>query len=292
MPIDLHVVEVRIAHTWGRPDGTLRAAPEWEDFREAGIYVPAGDVTFAAVTLGEDELAPDPVDDVALLGGRIADAVAAGATPGRKLLMIGGNCANVPGMIGGLQAVHGPAARIGLIWVDAHGDFNTPRTSTNGILGGMPVAVVTGLCQPEWRRGARIQAPLTTDQVVMAGVRKLTPGEEQLVEATDVTMVPIEGPELAAAVERLAGEVDVLYLHVDLDILDPALIPAHMAQVPGGPGIETTVAALAPVLDTGHVDAFALVSSTPPARAASSRSPRRSTCSARASSAGPPPAEG
>lgn len=259
--MDLHVVEVRVAHTWGRPGGTLRQAPEWESFRAAGVYEPAGEaISFAPVTLDEAELAEDPVDDLALLGGRIADAVAEGARTGARFMMVGGNCACVPGMVGGLQRVHGADARIGLVWVDAHGDFNTPGTTETGFLGGMPVAVVAGLCHGRWRDAAGIRAPIPTDRIAMVDVRKLFPAERRLVEASDVTVVPIAGPELGEAVDRLAAATDLLYLHVDLDILDPSLIPAHMAGVPGGPGVAETVSALERVFDTGRVGAFALVS--------------------------------
>jgi arginase len=257
--MDLHVVEVRMAHTYSRPDGILRDAPEWRTFRDAGMYDGVGGaVTYAQVDFDASELAEDPVDDVALIGGRIAGAVAQGA--GKKILMIGGNCANVPGVIGGLQDVHGPAARIGLIWIDAHGDFNTPRTTPGGILGGMPVAVVAGMCLPKWRAGAHVQVPIPTDRIVMVDVRALLPVEEQIVRASDIQVVPIAGPELGEAAERLAREVDVLYVHVDLDILDPSLIPSHMAHATDGASIEETVAALGACFDTRSVDVFALVS--------------------------------
>ena len=80
-----------------------------------------------------------------LIGGEIAEAVAAGRRAGEPALVAGGNCAAPPGVLGGLQQAHGPAARIGLVWFDAHGDFNTPRTTLSGMLGGMPVAVAAGL---------------------------------------------------------------------------------------------------------------------------------------------------
>lgn len=259
--MDLHVVEVQIAHTYSRPDGILRDAPEWQTFRDAGMYdVVGGEVSHAPVTFARSELAEDPVDDVALIGGRIADAVAVGAAAGKKILMIGGNCANVPGVIGGLQDVHGPTARIGLIWVDAHGDFNTPRTTPGGILGGMPVACIAGMCLPKWRTGAHIQTPMPTDRIVMVDVRALLPVEEQVVRASDIQIVPITGPELGEAAERLAREVDILYVHVDLDILDPPLIPSHMAHAGTGASIAETVKALGDCFDTRSVDVFALVS--------------------------------
>jgi arginase len=258
---DLHVVEVRVAHTWGRPDGTLREAPEWEAFREAGVYEPVkGALTYGAVRMEQSELAENPVDDVTLLSSRISKEVAKGSAGGKKVMMIGGNCACVPGMFGGLQQGLGATTRIGLVWVDAHGDFNTPYTTPGGILGGMPVAVIAGLCHAGWRNEAGIEAPLPTDRILMVGVRKIYPGEDHLVNASDITVVPIVGPELGEAVDELAAKTDMLYLHVDLDILDPSLIPAHMAQEPEGPDVAQTIAALERVFDTGKVGAFALVS--------------------------------
>jgi arginase len=260
--MDLHVVEIPIAYLYGRPGPRVRPAPEWELYREAGVYAGAGgDVSFAQARIDlEETVEADPVADVALLGGRIASAVAEGVRAGRKVLMVGGNCTCVPGMVGGLQQGLGPLTRIGLVWIDAHGDFNTPRTSDNGLLGGMPVATVAGFCLPAWREGAGIEVPLSTDRIVMVDVRRLYPEEATVVAASDITVVPLDSPELGVAVDRLAAETDLLYLHIDLDILDEELIPAHMAKEPDGPSVAQTVAAVERVLDTGRVEAFALVS--------------------------------
>jgi arginase len=236
--------------------------PEWQAYRDAGVYDAAGgEVTFAQPTISLDETIEDnPVADVALLGGRIAAAVADGVKNGKKVMMIGGNCTCVPGMVGGLQQGLGPMTKIGLVWIDAHGDFNTPKTSDNGLLGGMPVATIAGFCLPAWRQGAGIDVPLPTDRIVMVDVRQLYPDEATIVAASDITVVPLDSPELGTAVDKLAAETDLLYVHIDLDILDPDLIPAHMAKEPNGPSIEQTVTAIERILDTGHVDAFALVS--------------------------------
>jgi arginase len=94
----------------------------------------------------------------------------------------------------------------------------------------------------------------------MVDVRHLGPEETTVVEASDITVVAIDSPELGPAVDRLAAETDLLYVHIDLDILDRDLIPAHMAQEPNGPSVEQTVAALDRIFATGRVDAFALVS--------------------------------
>jgi arginase len=261
--MDLHVVEIPIAYLYGRRTlPRVNEAPEWKLFRDAGIYDPVdGELTFAQARIDLDEtVEDDPVEDVALLGGRIAGAVAEGARAGKKVMMIGGNCTCVPGMVGGLKQGLGQMTKIGLVWIDAHGDFNTPKTQDDGLLGAMPVSTVAGFCLPAWRKGAGIEVPLTTDQIVMVDVRHLGEEEAVIVEASDITVVGIDSPELGPAVDRLADETDLLYVHIDLDILDRELIPAHMAQEPGGPNVEQTVAALDRIFATGRVDAFALVS--------------------------------
>ena len=94
----------------------------------------------------------------------------------------------------------------------------------------------------------------------MVDVRRMSEAERTMVEASDITVVAIDSPELTAAVERLTAETDLLYVHIDLDVLDPALVPAHFAREPGGPSVEQVVAALEPMFGTGKVGAFALVS--------------------------------
>lgn len=254
--MELHVVELPAAHT----RAGFTPTPESDAYRREGVY-DAGGATLSFGRLDfEGAAVDDPIASLAVMSGRIAAEVANGMRAGRDLLMVGGNCTSVPGMVGGLQQALGPTIRIGLVWFDAHGDFNTPRTTPSGMLGGMPVAVAAGLCHPSWRAGAGQLVPLSTDRIVMVDVRNLDDDEAQLIRASDVTTVPIRGPELQAAVERLAAETDLLYLHIDLDVLDAALVPSHRTPEPHGPDVAETMAALGTVLDTGRVRALALVS--------------------------------
>lgn len=254
--MDLHVVELPAAHSWGKFEPT----PEPQTYRRDGVYEASG----AALTFAQPEfegaLVDDPIATLATMSGRIAEAVSDGARAGRQVLLVGGNCTAVPGMVGGLQQALGATTRIGLVWFDAHGDFNTPRTTISGMLGGMPVAVAAGLCYPAWRAGAGQEVALSTDRIVMVDVRDLDDAEETLIRVTDVTRTPVVGPELAAAVGRLAAETDVIYLHIDLDVLDQSLVPSHHTKAPGGPDLAQTLAAVETVLDTGRVQALALVS--------------------------------
>ena len=90
-------------------------------------------------------ISDDPTERLGAFNAQIASAVADAIARGAQPLLAGGTCSHLPGMVGGLEQAYGPTARIGLIWMDAHGDFNTPKTSYSQMLGGMPVAVVAGM---------------------------------------------------------------------------------------------------------------------------------------------------
>jgi len=178
--------------------------------------------------------------------------------------MTGGDCTHLTGVVGGLQDAHGPAARIGLVFFDAHGDFNTPRTTLSGMLGGMPVAVCAGLAYPNWRERSHIAAPLPTDRIVMVDVRNLDEAEEQLIRATDVVIAApapgFPGEDLEQSIADLADRCDMLYLHIDSDILDESYVPNHGTREPNGPDMKQVHAAIDTVMAIGKVVAFAVVS--------------------------------
>ena len=256
----LHLVPIRYE---GHEPAAVASDPV-DAYMAAGAYAGFVDVSTSEPRFPEAERLAEPTDNLGVLGGQIAGAVAAGRRQGRAVAVVGGNCASVPGVIGGLQQAHGPAARIGLVWFDAHGDFNTPRTTLSGMLGGMPVAVAAGLAYPRWREMSRQAAPLPTDRIVMVDVRNLDAPEEQLIRATDVVIAAVApgfpGVELAPAVQALADTCDLIYLHVDSDILDERFVPNHRTKEPNGPDMAQVMAAIETVLATGKVGVFALVS--------------------------------
>jgi arginase len=212
----------------------------------------------------EDQRSQVETDNLGLLGGVIAETVAAARRTGKAVLMTGGDCTHITGVVGGLQAAHGSDVRIGLVWFDAHGDFNTPKTTISGMLGGMPVAVCAGLAFPHWREASHIVAPLPTDRILMVDVRNLDPAEAQLIRATDIVIAApapgFPGEELRAAVTNLAERCDLLYLHIDSDILDAAYVPNHGTREPNGPDMAQVQAAIETVMATGKVAALAVVS--------------------------------
>ncbi|MEX1157802.1 MAG: arginase family protein, partial [Thermomicrobiales bacterium] len=110
-------------------------------------------------------------------------------------------------------------------------------------------------------------APLPTDRIVMVDVRNLDPAEETLVRATDVVIAApapgFPGEDLQAAVDDLAARCDMLYLHIDSDILDERFVPNHGTKEPNGPDMRQVLAAIDTVMATGKVVAYALVSVWP-----------------------------
>lgn len=231
----------------------------------SGVYQQAG-VPFEVVEpiLAEGQRSSEETDNLGVFGGSIAEAVASARRDGKAILMTGGDCTHITGVLGGLQDVHGPAVRVGLVWFDAHGDFNTPKTTLSGMLGGMPVAVCAGLAFPRWREGSHIVAPLPTDRILMVDVRNLDPPEEQLIRATDVVIAApapgFPGEELSSAVADLASRCDMLYLHIDSDILDESYVPNHGTREPNGPDMAQVQAAIDTVMATGKVAVLAVVS--------------------------------
>lgn len=179
----------------------------------------------------EDEV--DATADVnARLAKRVGEAIEGGAFP----LVLGGNCDSALGTLAGIGA-----SRTGIIWFDAHGDFGTPRTSPDGYLGGMPLAIITGHCHEElWRRVGNGD-PTPEPRIVMAGVRDVEREQRPLLEASEVAVVEAarmhkEGSatSLHAPLAKLNSRVGKVYLHLDIDSLDPSHAPGVDFPAPGG----------------------------------------------------------
>ncbi|GIW03789.1 MAG: arginase [Thermomicrobiales bacterium] len=261
-------VQATPAHT-GRTAGleqgaeALLATGLLDDLRALGAEITG----VARPLLPDDKVTGDPIEDLGRYNALVADAVASTLSSDAFPLLVGGTCSHLIGMLAGLQRHWGATARIGLVWFDAHGDFNTPRTTRSGMLGGMPVAVSAGLCHAVWRERAGLHAPMPTNRIVMVDVRNLDPEEAVLIAATDVTIArfEIDGAidDIVQAVERLTDCTEVLYLHVDADVLDASQQPSHPTAEPGGPGLPETQKAIEAVMRTGRVAAFGVVSVNP-----------------------------
>jgi arginase len=179
---------------------------------------------------------------VGLANGHLGETAARLIKEGQFPLGLLGNCNSLLGILAGLQK-SGPTKRplkVGLIWIDAHGDFNTPETTLSGMLGGMPVAIASGKCLFRLRLKAGLDPAIPTKHIIMMGVRDLDPLEEELIDNSDITMVSTEdmkslNQKMREALDALSERVDVIYAHIDLDVLDGSEIPGHGFQIPNGP---------------------------------------------------------
>ena len=152
------------------------------------------------------------------------------------------NCNGLMGMLAGLQR-SGPGwkpLRVGLVWIDAHGDINTPETTLSGMLGGMPVAVSTGMCLHRLREKCGLDPALPTRYVTMVGVRDTDPLEQEIIDRSDIEHITVDQvrrltPAIDLEMERLAAIADLIYVHVDMDALDPEEVPGHGLTVEDGP---------------------------------------------------------
>jgi arginase len=214
--------------------------------------------------------------NIGRLGAVTARLVGEARRNGDGALVLAGDDTAAIGVVSGLQQADGAGTPIGVVWVDAHGDFNTPETSFSGILAGMPVAILAGLAGPLWREAAGLAAPVPTDRILLVGTRELDEKEEALLRSTEVKVVPTrelpESNSFAAAIDRLSRRCALLYLHVDLDILDPRFVPSASTPSADGLTVEQLAATMGTVLATGRVAAVTISSLNPGAGARGQRS--------------------
>lgn len=165
---------------------------------------------------------------MSLLHQAVADAVARAARP----LLLSGDCPTARAAVAGLQRRHRDLA---VVWLDAHGDFNTPAITTSGYLGGMALAMLTGRT-PGLFGDALGLRPVPDTSVVLADARDLDPAERDALTASQVRRVPADPAALTAALGGF-GRTPV-YLHLDIDVTDSAQLPG--LRFPSGPGPSLT----------------------------------------------------
>lgn len=135
---------------------------------------------------------------------------------GRFPFLVTGNCMMTLGVVAALNA---PTS---VIWLDAHGDFNTPETTVGGFIDGMALATMTGRCWRQLAAAIPDFRPVDEGRVVLAGARDLDPLEAKALDSTRITRVDARsiGAKLETAARTCSsGAVDT-HLHVDLDVLD------------------------------------------------------------------------
>jgi len=169
----------------------------------------------------------------------LADKIQNITTSGYLPFIIGGEDSTLMGIIEGLRRNLGP--QIGMVYMDAHGDFNTPETTPSGIIGGMDVAITTGRGAKELVEMFGLSPLLPEENVVLYGVRDLDELEEIALTNSRVHVytrekIKEQGAEQTAkdVLSYLESKCEHLYVHVDLDVLDESVVSAHGLPVPDG----------------------------------------------------------
>jgi arginase len=216
----------------------LRKAGIVEKLKEFGEVADFGDLNVAlpAADCGNPRfLNPNQVEILcAALAEKVKLIIEAGYFP----FILGGDCSLLIGIIEGFRSSN---VKVGLVYMDAHGDFNTPETTPSGIIGGMDVAIVTGK-GPKRLVDKFGHSPLLPEEnIILFGVRDLDPLEAKALAESEVkvftrTKVRQEGAENSAAeiLDYLLPRCDGLYLHVDLDVIDSSVFSAAGLPVPDG----------------------------------------------------------
>jgi arginase len=185
-------------------------------------------------------------EGLAEVNSRLAAAVSMHPRP---VIVLAGNCNSC---LGTLSALDDP----GIVWFDAHGDFNTPETTISGAFEGMSLAVATGHCHHEL-----MPRPIKEENVVLAATRNLDPLEEVRLRASKIRTASLD--DFPPALEQLARRVKSIYLHLDLDVLDPTVSPGVNFSEPGGISPDQLYGAVKQVIATGKLSVAAIANFNP-----------------------------
>ena len=216
------------------------------------------------------ELGPDPklryLATISLFCATVADRVAEAVTAGRIPLILGGDHSLSIGSVAGSAR----GRDIGLIWIDAHGDFNTAEISPSGNIHGMSLACLTGHGHADLTGLAGRDPAINPANVALVGVRDLDPGERQALRASGVrcfTMQDVDRRGFAAVMEdaiRIVSQApDGFHVSFDLDVIDPREAPGVGTPVPGGISYREAHLAMEFIAVSGKMVSIDLVEDNP-----------------------------
>jgi arginase len=193
---------------------------------------------------------------------RVADAVREDRVP----LVLGGDHSVALGTLGGMASVRGSGA---VIWLDAHGDLNTPATTPSGNVHGMPLAAALGKAGPGFASEVWSLPAVEPDRTILIGTRSLDPGERELARQLGLavfTMSEIDRRGMEAVMrDALARVRGAKYVHVsfDLDVVDPDVAPGVGTPVRGGLSYREAHLAMELVAEAGVLDSLEVVEVNP-----------------------------
>ena len=233
--------------------------------RLAGDELLQAGIEAAGWTVSHDRVEPVEESDAEIarvielvrrLQARVRLAVDEGALP----LVLAGNCNSALGTVAGVGT-----QQLGVVWFDAHADFDDPDENTSGFFDVMGLAMLTGRGWRALRATIPNRAQIPESNVLLAGVRDLEPYQRRRLGSSRVLVAPgsIEPDRFASALADLSSRVSRVYLHVDLDALDISQARANEYAAAGGPSLARLLECVALVCQRLTVAAAAITAFDP-----------------------------
>jgi arginase len=172
------------------------------------------------------------------------------------VVVASGDCTTSLAVVAGLQR---RGIVPGVIWLDAHGDFNTPRTTRSGYLGGMALALLVGRAGTSFAKAIGLHA-VAEDACALVGARDLDPAEREALERSAVRRITD-----VSSLAEVPLPAPPWYVHLDVDVIDPRELPPLRFPAPGGPGINAVATALRALARRGTIAALGLACTFTPA---------------------------
>jgi len=242
--------------------------------RRAGLIEQLGQVAEAVVDLGDVKADLPPRDDsnpkllnpyqVVAVCRAAAARVRSACEQGYFPLMLGAEDSVIMGIVEGLtQQLSEP---LGLIYLDAHGDFNTPDTTPSGLIGGMDVAMLVGRGPDVLTKIFGHKPQLREEQIAIFGARDFDPPEREMLEGSKLHLYTMDRVRELGA-ERAMREVteillrfcERIYVHVDVDVLEPSEMKAIHMTAPDGLTLAECASALRAVRGSGKLCGLAVM---------------------------------
>jgi arginase len=212
------------------------------------------------------------IADIAHVCERLYDAALVALEAGAMPIVLGGDHSLAAGSVAATSswARSTRDLPVGLIWVDAHGDMNTPATSPSGNVHGMPLAALLGEEPQELAHIGGADRQVLPQHTVLIGIRNLDEHEKALVRASRVhvfTMKDVDRQGMAAIAEQamtLAGTGTAgIHVSFDMDVCDPTIAPGVGTPAPGGLNYREAHLFMEIVADSGHLTALDIVEVNP-----------------------------
>lgn len=196
-----------------------------------------------------------------LVATQVREAIAENEFP----LVLSGNCNASVGTLAGANPNN-----LGIVWFDAHADFNTPETTTSGFFDGMCLAIAVGHCWNGMANGVPGFRPVAEENVVLAGAREIDTAEKTRLSASEVKVAGKDSMNregltvFAETLDELRGKVERVYVHIDPDVLDPETVGRANEFAPeGGLGTQELEAALDMIRERFTIAAAGIASYDP-----------------------------